>query len=262
MVNISTLRPGLLVSLKTSLHGNVAYKTREIEADHITDDGSRRAQWETERVIEHPKEHEEATQVRSKARSLIVAVCSPSSFGLLCPEADRGKLDAAITEARAVIDDFNLRAQITQASFNILVGRIAADDVEAVRAINGELRELMTTMESGLRGLQVDVVRDAASKAKALSAMLSPVAAERAEKAIAVARSAARQIVKAGEAAAIEIDEATLRTIRDSRTAFLDLEDGAEVQDPTLAGRAIDFDPADAAPPPAAPAVTVPTFEL
>jgi hypothetical protein len=260
-MQISTLRPGLLVSLHTALHGNVAYKTREIEADHVTDDGSRRAEWQTQRIIESPREHEEAVKVRSKARSLITAVCSPSSFGLLCPESDREKLTAAIAEAREAIDDFNMRAQITQASFSILIGRIAADDVEAVRAINGEIRELMTAMESGLRGLDVEAVREAANKAKALSSMLSPEASERAEKAIAVARSAARRIVKAGEAAAIEIDEATLRTIRQSRAAFLDLEDGAEVQEPTLAGRAVDFEMMEA-PPPAAPAVPVPSFEL
>lgn len=261
MVNISTLRPGLLVSLKTSMQGNVRYTTREIEADHLEEDGARKAIWETNRVIEHPREHEEGTQARAKARSLIAGVCSPSSFGLLCPASDGDKLSAAIEAAREVADAFNRRANITRVLVYVIVGRVASDDVEAVRAINSEVRDLMTAMETGLKALDVKVVREAANKARALSAMLSPLAAERAQVAIETARSAARRIVKAGETAALEIDEATLRRIRESRTAFLDLDDGAEVQEPTIAGRALDFS-VDVAPPPAAPAVPVPTFEL
>lgn len=264
-MQITTLRPGLLVSLHTSMRGNVSYTSREIEADHINqDDGTRRAAWETQRVIELPKEHEAGIKARSKARSLITAVCSPSSFGLLCPEIDREKLNAAVTEAREVADDFNRSANITRVFVYVIIGRVAADDVEAIRAINGEVRDLMSAMERGLQNLDVQAVRDAANKAKSLSAMLSPEASERAEKAIAVARSAARRIVKAGEAAAVEIDEATLRTIRQSRAAFLDLDDAGEVQEPTVTGRAIDLDIEDTLPPPvvAASGVATPAIEF
>lgn len=262
-MNISTLRPGLLVSLKTSLTGNVAYVTREIEADHIEDDGSRRAKWETDRIIEHPREHEDATKVRSKARSLITAVCSPSSFGLLCPEADGEKLTTAIAEARAVVDEFNATARVTRAAVYVIVGRVAADDVEAVRAINGEVTELLNAMESGLKRLDVEAIREAANKAKALSSMLSAEANERVEFAIKTARIMARRIVKAGETAAVEIDETVLRTIRYARVAFLDLDDAKETQEPAIAGRAVDFEMDDAPPvQTAVPAVARPTFEL
>lgn len=243
-MQISTLRPGLLVGLNTRVQGNVSYTTREIEADHIEDDGTRQATWETNRVIEHPREHEESVKVRSKARSLVTGVCTPSVFGLLCPEADREKLSAAIAEARQGVDEFNARAVVTQVSIYTVVGRIAADDAEAVRAINSELRYLMETMESGLKRLDVKVVREAADKAKAMAAMLSPEAAERAEMAIKTARSAARRIVKAGEVAATEIDETVLRTIRYARAAFLDFSDEqGEAQTPNITGRAIDLEP-------------------
>lgn len=257
--NISTLRPGLLVSLKTGLQGNVSYATREIDADHIADDGSRRAKWETNRVIESPAEHEAAVKVRSRARSLITAVCAPSSFGLLCPETSRDKLMEAITEAREAIEDFNRSSQVTQISLFAIIGRVAADDLEAVRAINGEVRDLLSEMERGLRRLDVQAVRDAANKARSLAMMLSPEAARRAEEAIAVARSAARQIVKAGETAALEIDEATLNRIRQSQAAFLDLEDTTEVLEPTVTGRAIDLDMAET---PAAALPAAPAFNL
>ncbi len=241
-MQVSTIRPGLLVSMRTGLRGNVSYSTRVVEEDHIEDDGSRRAAWETNRMIELPGEHEEAVKVRGKARSLITAVCSPSSFGLLCPEAMRDKLTIAIDMARAVITDFNERATVTRASLHVIIGRVASDDVEAIRAINSEVRDLLTAMEDGLKKLDVDAVREAANKARSLSAMLSPEAAGRAQKAIDVARSAARQIVKAGETAAVEIDEATFRTITQARAAFLDLDDAAEIQEPTVTGRAIDLE--------------------
>jgi hypothetical protein len=241
-MNISTLRPGLLVSLKSSIRGNVSYATREIEPDHIAEDGARRAVWETNRVIELPNEHEAAVKCRSKARSLITAICSPSSFGLLCPEAQRDRLTQAIEDARETITEFNRGAERTQISLYVMIGRVAADDVEAVRAINSEIRDLLSTMETGLRNLDVQGVRDAANKARAISSMLSPEAAEKARKAIEIAREAARKIVKAGDVAAAEIDEATLSAIRDSRTAFLDLEDAAEVRAPEVTARAIDLD--------------------
>lgn len=262
-MQISTLRPGLLVSLKTAMTGNVRYAKQTIEADHLTDDGTREAAWETKRVIEHPREHEDGTKVRSKARSLITGVCSPSSFGLLCPESDREKLDAAIEEARSLVDAFNRTANITRIGCYVIIGRVASDDVEAIRAINSEIRDLMTMMERGLQNLDVKAVRDAADKAKSLSTMLSPAAAERAQLGIAAARSAARRIVKAGEAAAIEIDAATMRTIQQSRAAFIDMDDAGEVQEPSVTGRAIDLDVEAATPPPmAAPAVTAPAIEL
>lgn len=259
MINVTTLRPGLLVSLKTSLRGNVSYTKMDIEADHITDDGTRQAAWETKRVIEHPREHEDATKIRSKARSLITSVCSPSSFGLLCPERDRERLNAAVDEARALADAFNRTANVTRIAVYVIIGRVAADDVEAIRAINGEVRDLLTAMEDGLKKLDVGSVREAADKAKAISSMLSPEANERVEFAIKTARSMARRIVKAGEVAAVEIDETVLRTIRYARVAFLDMDDAGEVQEPTVTGRAIDLDMEDAPIPPVAAATGVST---
>ena len=121
----STLRPGLLVSLKTSIHGNVAYRVNEIEEDHLDADGVRRATWQTERTIRDPAEHEEAIKIRTRCRSLVTGVCSPSSFGLLCPEAWEGRLADAALEAQELVAEFNGRASQTRISVYVLVGRIA-----------------------------------------------------------------------------------------------------------------------------------------
>lgn len=239
----TTLRPGLLVSLKTSVRGNVAYRRFDIEQEHRTDDGSALARWETEKVVTDPDELNKATQVRGKCRSLISAVCSASTFGLLCPEADGDKLQSAIDEAQQLAAVFNREAKLTRIGVYVIAGRVAADDVAAVRAINSEVRELLEDMESGLRNLDVAKVREAANKARGIGQMLSPDAAARIQMAIDAARSAARRIVKAGESAAVEIDHAAIRRITESRTAFLDLDDAAEIAAPVDTGRAIDLSP-------------------
>lgn len=240
----NTLRPGLLVSLKTSVVGNVKYNKQEIEADHLTTDGARLAKWETERLISDPEEHENATKVRSKALGLVRTVCARSAFGLLCPEADSDTLERAIREARRLADEFNATAKLTRVTVYAIIGRIAPDDVEAVKAINSEVRDLLQEMETGLRNLDVKAVRDAANRARNVGSMLTPTAEARVRSAIEAARSAARKIVQAGEEAVGEIDRTTLRRIEEARTAFLDLDDyDTAIAAPQVDQRAVDLEP-------------------
>jgi hypothetical protein len=240
----STLRPGLLVSLNTTISGNVSYKRREITPEHITDEGTKEAAWQTERTIFDPAEDERARVVRSKARSLISAICARSAFGLLCPESKAAELESAIRDARALADDFNANANLSRVGVYVITGRVAQDDVEAVRAINSEVRDLIDAMADGVAKLDVERVREAANKARALSGMLSDAAQERVAVAIKTAREAARKIVSAGEQAASEIDTATVRQIAQARTAFLDLDMvAADVAAPELEQRGMDLAP-------------------
>lgn len=246
-IQASTLRPGLLVALKTSVRGNVQYRKVTIEADHETDVGERLARWETERRIVDPKEHEEATTLRSKARTIIAGVCANSAFGLLCPEDKAEDLARAVEKARLLADDFNARARLTRIDLYIMTGRIAPDDAEAIRAINSEMRDLMDSMQRGLQNLDVKTVRDAANRARSVGQMLSPKAQERVSLAIEAARSAARKIIKAGETAGAEIDAQAITFIQQQRTAFLDLDGAAEIEAPVAAeGRAVDLTPGSA----------------
>jgi hypothetical protein len=242
MLNTSTLRPGLLVALKTSIQGNVNYKTLTLESDHITETGERKARWETERTVIDPKEHEAAIRARSLARSKIQCACANSAFGLLCPEAKADALATAVEEARAIVAQFNSSASLTRLSFNIITGRIAPDDIEAIRAINNEMSDLLASMAEGLSNLDVTKVRDAANKARAVGSMLTTEAQERVQAAIDVARKTARAIVQAGTEGAVEIDRAAIRKVLDSRTAFLDVDDaGAEVKAPVPTVRQVDY---------------------
>lgn len=246
MKNATTLRPGLLVSLRTSVVGNVKYTRRVITPEHVTDAGTQEAVWETERVVDDHIEHEAAKKARNTARGIIAKVCATSAFGLLCPEAESDMLDRAIAEASTIADAFNDSARLSRVYVYVITGRIAADDVEAVKAINSEVRELLEEMERGTKNLEVKTIRDAAARAKDLGSMLSPDAAVRIQLAIDAARGAARKIVAAGEQAAQEIDQSAIRKIREARTAFLDLDDAKPVAAPAAAARAVDLAPTEA----------------
>lgn len=237
----STLRPGLLVSLKTTVTGNVQYRKRTIEAEHLTEDGAEMARWETERTIADKAEHEAAQKARSMAGSCVRSVCAHSAFGLLCPENRADELEKAIADARKIAADFNETASLTRLGVYVITGRIAPDDVEAVRAINSEVRDLLADMAEGVKDLDVKRIRDAANKARSIGSMLSPDSTARIQIAIDAARSSARKIVKAGEQAAQEVDRRAIRQITEQRTAFLDIDDTREVAAPAVETRAIDF---------------------
>ena len=241
-LNTSTLRPGLLVSLKTTLRGNVSYRKNIIESEHLTDEGARE-KWETERTVSDPVEFAAAKVARGKAGYAIRSVCAVTAFGLLCPESDAEVLAAKIEEARQIADEFNSTAKLCRLTVYAITGRVAADDVEAVKAISAEVRELLEDMQEGINKADTKTIRDAAAKAKELGAMLSPDAEARITIAIDVAREAAKQIKKSGEAAAIAIDEAAIRKITEIRTAFLDIDGEREMIAPAASNRALDFEP-------------------
>lgn len=224
-MKVSTIRPGLLVSLKTSIIGNVLYEKEMLEADHRTETGQRIAEWKTKRTVSDADEHELATVTRGKVRATVARVCSNSAFGLLCPEDKREEFDLAVIEARNLTEEFNKKAKLSHIRLYVIAGRIASDDAEAIRAINSEMTDLLERMETGIRKLDVETVRDAANKAKSIGQMLSPATRQRVQTAIDAARTTARAMVKAGTQAATAIDEELIKQINQARTSFLDLSD-------------------------------------
>lgn len=239
----STLRPGLLVSLKTTISGNVRYQTKMLEQAHFTADGFEQSRWETERQISDPVELEAAKKARSAARGAITRICAQSAFGLLCPQSREPELDEAVAEARKAAEAFNATARYTRVSVYVMTGRVADDDVEAVKAINSEVRGLLDRMEDGVRNLDAEAIRKAATATRSLGAMLSSAAVERVSVAIEAARGAARAIAKSGEQAATTVDQAAIKRIAESRLAFLDLDEAGEVAAPVASGRALDLEP-------------------
>jgi hypothetical protein len=258
-IRSTTLIPGLLVGLSTSIRSNVKHNKTETR-ETTNDDGSVIAEWETERTTIDPKEHEAAVLVRSQARGCISKVCSWTAFGYLCPESKFEALNKAIAEGRKLCEDFNASAAVTRIGFFVLTGRIASDDVGAVRAINGEIRSLLADMAEGISKLDVEVVRKSAIALKQVGSMLPDDAKAIVKEAIDAARKQATKIVAAGEQAATEIDKTVLAKLAEARTAFLDIDEGAVIQDPTdKSGRAIDLAPHEAV---TAPVVPVREIEL
>jgi hypothetical protein len=237
----STLRPGLLVAVTTSIRGNVKYYTTDLGTT-TTVDGAEESRWETNRLIADKGEQERASKARSLARSAVQSVCAQSAFGLLCPEAKRDALDTAVAQARGIVDEFNAGATLTRVAFNVLCGRIAPDDAEAIRAINSEMSDLMAAMAEGMRNCDASVIRANANRARAVGQMLTPEMQEKIQAAIDVARKTAREVVKAAETGAQEIDRAAIARVMESRTVFLDIGEATPIGEVEHAGRAVDLD--------------------
>lgn len=226
----AVLKPGILVSLKTELHGGVRYERRDLTvADtEIPNDAADVARWETKRVIDDAAEHERAVKARSALSTMIRSVCSATAFGLLCPQDREADLDRAIEQARKLADEHNAGASLTQVHVYVLKGRIASTDEEAARAIASEVRGLLDAMADGVRRADAATIREAAKRAQQVGAILDGAQAEQVTEAIEQARKAARAIVKRiekdGEEAAAVLRDLSTASIERARFAFLDLD--------------------------------------
>lgn len=256
------LRPGLLVGLSTAIKGdNVSYDKTVLEEEHIDASGALVGSWQTDKTVIDAAEHERAVKVRSKARNLVTGICGRSDFGYLCPDNKQAELEAAVAEGARICTEFNITASVTEIKFSVLTGRIAADDAAAVRAIKGELNGLLEAMDAGIKSLDVGAVRELAKKTKKLGTMLQPDAQARLETYLKEVRAVATKMNTAGEQAAAVVDEEVIKALTNARTAFLDLDESAELQDSKVEGRALDFD-LEVAAPEATVAVEAPTRDI
>ena len=232
-MSTTLLKPGFLVSLKTTIQGGVSYQ--RVDKAHEHDEaGVDIVQWETTRKIEDLAEYKNATKTRSAASALIRSVCVHTAFGLLCSEANEAKLDEAIAGAQALADAHNGGAHSTLIRIYVLRGRIASTDEEAVRGLSSEVRGLLEEMQDGIRRVDVSAVREAASRAKKLGQILYAEQAAKVSAAVESARAAAREIVRRidtdGAEAVRAVAEAMTGPIERARFAFLELEESIVVQ--------------------------------
>lgn len=243
-MKIRTLRPGILVSLKTSVRGGVTYRKVDLESERDAS-GAEISRWDTTKIVYDPEEQKQANQTANRARYLVSRVCAESRHGLLCPEDKVDELEAAIAEAQDLCELFNAGAEHTRVEVNVVCGKIVADDMMATQALFRETEQFLEQMQAGLAELDVKKVREACKKALDVGQMLAPDANSAIAAAVNSARGAARKIVAAGEQVAIQIDESTLETIGAARNAFLDFdfkESEVEIEAAPAAARAIDFE--------------------
>jgi hypothetical protein len=219
-----SIRPGLLIALRSTVRGGVNYTRVDLESDK--EDVVR---WETARTITDPKEHALAQKARSNAVAQIRGICVPTSFGLLCPADREAELDAGFARAIEIRDGHNAEAKTTVVELHMLKGRIAATDEQAVGAINAELSVLINELQEGVTKLSPETIRAAATRARELSAMLSPEREKIVTEAVTAARLNAREIVrridKGGEEAAVVLMDMRRGAIERARVTFLDLEE-------------------------------------
>jgi hypothetical protein len=243
MSNASTIRPGLLVSLKSTVRGGVTYErydirtgekisteTADLKIDATKeqeDDNTEVKEWVTKRTIIDKEEHARAVKCRSQALALIRKICSATSFGLLCPNEQEGALDAAIKAARKLTENFNDLAQHSRVAVFMLKGRVASDDAEAARSLAQECGELLAAMNAGITNFDPEAIRKAANRAREVASMLSEESQGKVNDAIEQARKAARTIVKriekAGEDNAKVLQDIQRGLIESARVAFLDM---------------------------------------
>lgn len=244
-MQVSTIRPGILVALSTTVKGNVSYKTKTIEEEHQEEDGALVSLWETEKSIADKDEHDRAIKTRTACRGLIIRHCSATSFGLLCPESRMNALLDGVAEAQEKAREFNAESKLSRINVSVILGKIAQDDVQAVMAINGEVANLIDRMEQGVQALDVQSIRDAANRLRGVGSMLSEGSSERVQDVIKQARAFASKVAKAAETGTAEVDAAVLAKLRQERSAFLDLEASGELTLPSAAAhtRAIDLEP-------------------
>jgi alkanesulfonate monooxygenase SsuD/methylene tetrahydromethanopterin reductase-like flavin-dependent oxidoreductase (luciferase family) len=264
-----TLRPGLVVVMKSGLGGGVTYNRKILDKYIDAETGAEVVIWDTKKVTVDPVEHAEAIKVRTLARGRILRVTQITDFGLMARAEDRARVSEEIKRAKEIVAEFNARARTTRIDMRFMVGVVAADDVEAVESIAKQVRSLLADMQTGLQRFDADAIRAAANEAQTLGQLLTDDARERLQGAIDAARKSARQIVKAGETAAKELDRAAFAKLDTARVAFLDFaaSDGADLADsvPTFDAVGIDFEPlpiADAPAPVSAPVPTADAFAL
>lgn len=224
------IKPGILVALTTSIKGVVEYETLDLGSQC---DGSVQVdQWQTKKTVADVAEHKAATEIRSRARSLIGSACYHTAFGFVALEANEKELDANIAAAQKNIEEFNAKATYAKVSLAVLKGRIASTDQEAVRSIREETARLLEIMERAVKIGDVTAIRDAANKARQVGQMLDGAAAEKASEAINGARAIARTIVKEigerGVTAESVIAEIGYEKVATARMAFLDLDISAD----------------------------------
>lgn len=257
MTEFQTLRPGLLVNMFTKVEGNVTYHNIDRDVQRL--DKTEVTDIHTRKQVSDVEEQDAAIKQRTKIRGLILSVCVSTAFSnmLLCPDdtVEVKDIDGnvktvkreellrdAIVQCRRLADEFNATARTTRVSFYCMTGRIAQNDVETVRAITSEIRQLMDNMQAGVKALDSDMIRKNANSLTETGKVLTPEVGSRLESAIKASRAVANKLGKAGEQAAKEIDRQALAKIKMARNLFLDIDtEPRQAVKPKMRGRNIDL---------------------
>lgn len=255
-----TLRPSILVVLRTTVTGGVTYDRTDLDTGEAPMPGVSRRRWVTDCTIMDPEEHERAGKVRSAARSLFTRICVDAPLGLMLPltiteegeDADiaraQAQVDVVEAEARALIATHNDIAKHTHITLESSTFTFSspAQAARNERALRTEIARLMDLMEVGISKADPKVIQGAADRARELAQILGEEAKGVATAAIEQARKARsailKRIIKEGEDAQTVVMGISRGMIASARTAFLDFDDApVTAEAPMGAQRSLDL---------------------
>lgn len=224
------LRPGFIVVLKTALIGNISYHKVVLEREHMTDEGTEEARWETKRVIGDRAEHDAGRKAQADARAKVSAVCTNTAFGLICALEDEAALATALAEAKEIAAVFNRTARHSRVIVRPLVGQLQGERFDVVGAMAAEALDLINQVHAGVAARNAQEIREAANDLRRLAEMFSAEGRGPLEDVVNAGRGAARKIVKLPEGPAHELEVQALGIIAEVRTAFERLAEGGSLR--------------------------------
>ncbi len=172
-------------------------------------------------------------------------MCVRTDFGLLCLASRESELDAAIGAAQELARLHNQGAEHTRVEVYALKGRVAETDDEAAKGIASEVRALLDGMSEGIAKADPAQIREAASRARKLGALLDDATSLKVSDAVSEAREAARVIVKrvvdGGESIEAVVKEIKTEAQETARFAFLDMDPVADIAEPETTPVAVDL---------------------
>lgn len=218
-----TLRPGIMLGLKTSVRGGVSYKRVDLDAEEGAE------KWETTKRVQDAAVHKAASKLRARCRQRIEQVCAKTSFALMCSNDNEAKLDVVLDDIRDKVREWNSTNPVTRVNIWCVKARIAESDEQAAKSIASDLTDLLDEMNRSITDLDPDAIRTAAKQARAMLSILSEQKQALANQAIEAARDAAsaiaKRVIKKGEDAAAVLQSLDTQAISAARVAFLDIEE-------------------------------------
>lgn len=202
------IRPGVLVTLRSSVQGGVYYDREEMAVDQDAggaESGGSTRVWKTTQRVPDPEEYARAKRVRGRAVSAIWNRSVKTVYGLICTDDDKPALDEAIKKAMDEVQAFNAGAKHTKVTLNVLRPRLVLG--ETSEAIAAETSEAVDALDASVESGDVQAIRKAANEAAEISRLLDGGLRERIVQKV----KAAREAATAAAAAAREPEKAAAR---------------------------------------------------
>jgi hypothetical protein len=185
-----SIKPCLKVTIKISVNRAVKYNQTNFSAEE-NGDGSEDATWTGHRRYKDKNEAKEADRIFSKARQRLLSIGTHTALGFVVPLEDEAKLDAALVDAEAMVDDANQRFRYCHITLDY-------DVVEYTDATRGASKSIAAKLDESTQKIQ-EALRDfkPANAKKVLNTtknVIDTLADPATKKALAEAREQARDL--------------------------------------------------------------------